>query len=621
MGHSFLIEKGLEGAIPLFVSLQEKAQIEENGWDKGGLWLVEPKKGEELPLEHASDRGGIHLVKFPYVGLERLAQAYIHAMAAYIGLSHEEALLFEDAFKAWRRQKDIAFSPDLKQKFLEKSLERLHKPTLLTELSEKEKEGIYQRDYTKAGADKGGVISFRSRRLRIKKALMYGLVNLMTVMLLSARAPAQTPSDVFIQTAQSTQEGWEGWKPEPFQMQLPKAPKLPPPPDMNEKLMLNDELKKYVLEYVKGHGADPEAFILDKLRRYNTLVLGELHTSVDVNINLLMLKEMIPDLKALGLTHFVAEVDPEIFDEYLKYGTGIFEGYSYEWHDLVDSMLKSGIKVIPVMPYESGDAGSMDKVKDEIYDKDPEAKVLFYIGNMHASTRNKAKNSLLISDGDRKHGGEKVFWLGRLLKNYLGEENCCSICIKRTGDNQRHRPMSEPVFDHLVDIAEGNTGSFAIDLSDPVFKKVFLDGRLLGITVTGSYQENYDGFIFLEDEDYPVPAGTTYPFEIGFGFENEKESAAVNYIEYGNLVYYVSKDKALVWEGFDLEAVEDLEKESVIRAPNIAEFREFLLLIEKELNKEQERLHPHTILIDVYRHILDRFKDAEEEKLNNIFKE
>jgi hypothetical protein len=85
--HQFLQANGLGAAIPLLIKLQED-----------GLWLVTPKKGEPLPLEHTSDKG-IHIVDFPD---EDIAKAYAHAIAAYIGLPHWMARPFEEAFAEWR---------------------------------------------------------------------------------------------------------------------------------------------------------------------------------------------------------------------------------------------------------------------------------------------------------------------------------------------------------------------------------------------------------------------------------------------------------------------------------------------------------------------------------------
>lgn len=146
--HAYLEANGLGETISLFKGLQEKAQVDTPNWDKGGLWLVEAKKGEALPLEHASDRGGIHLVRFPgYTGHKRLAKAYAHGIAAYIGLTHKEAKIFEKAFYRWQVRGELTLSEGLKNKFIKMSKEREDNPYLLSQLSEKEKEGIYKRDY------------------------------------------------------------------------------------------------------------------------------------------------------------------------------------------------------------------------------------------------------------------------------------------------------------------------------------------------------------------------------------------------------------------------------------------------------------------------------------------
>jgi len=144
--HDFLKDNGFsEDEIALFTSLQERAIIEVPGWDKGGLWLVIPNKDEALPDEHASDRGGVHIMAYPDADL---ARSYVHGMAAYVGLSHEQAGDLEKAFIEWRKGKN-AISGELKRAFSDAIEKRKHDPLLLTRLSEKERENMYARDYTK----------------------------------------------------------------------------------------------------------------------------------------------------------------------------------------------------------------------------------------------------------------------------------------------------------------------------------------------------------------------------------------------------------------------------------------------------------------------------------------
>jgi hypothetical protein len=144
--HNFLEANGFsKNEIVLFTSLQERAIIEVPGWDKGGLWLVTPNKDETLPYEHASDRGGMHIVAYPDADL---ARSYVHGMAAYVGLSHDQAEALENAFIAWRNEKK-PIPEELKEKFRERIKGRNEDPLLLTHLSEREKEETYQRDYAR----------------------------------------------------------------------------------------------------------------------------------------------------------------------------------------------------------------------------------------------------------------------------------------------------------------------------------------------------------------------------------------------------------------------------------------------------------------------------------------
>ena len=144
--HNFLKANGFnEDEIGLFVALQDRAIIEVQGWDKGGLWLVTPNKDQALPDEHASDRGGIHIVNYPDTDL---ACSYIHGIAAYVGLTHEKSATLEDAFIKWRNEAN-PMSEELKKEFQEGIEARNRDSLLLTHLSELEKQGIYQRDYTK----------------------------------------------------------------------------------------------------------------------------------------------------------------------------------------------------------------------------------------------------------------------------------------------------------------------------------------------------------------------------------------------------------------------------------------------------------------------------------------
>lgn len=141
--HEFLIANGLSESVPLFEELQKQAAIEVKGWDKGGLWLVTPKKGEPLPPEHASDRGGIHIVDFPG---QDLTCSYVHGIAAYLGFSHDEgefnSQVFEEAFARWNRDHRETLSDDFREEFLKRLEERKANPRLLTDLSETQR-----RDY------------------------------------------------------------------------------------------------------------------------------------------------------------------------------------------------------------------------------------------------------------------------------------------------------------------------------------------------------------------------------------------------------------------------------------------------------------------------------------------
>ncbi|MBU1853710.1 MAG: LuxR C-terminal-related transcriptional regulator [Candidatus Omnitrophica bacterium] len=150
--HEFLRANGLGDTLDLFEGLEERAAVEIPGRDKGGRWYVVPVPGEELPPEHASDAGGIHIVAFPG---EDLARAYAHGMAAYLGLSHSMAVAFEGAFAAWRDEKE-AMTPALKIFFREAIQKRLENPNLLTELSKREEDGVYLRDYTLPAASLEG---------------------------------------------------------------------------------------------------------------------------------------------------------------------------------------------------------------------------------------------------------------------------------------------------------------------------------------------------------------------------------------------------------------------------------------------------------------------------------
>ncbi|MFH1782753.1 MAG: hypothetical protein ABH848_03955 [Candidatus Omnitrophota bacterium] len=153
--HNALKNNSLGDTIDIFKALQGQKVFTtglEGNWREGGLWLVDPKEDEPLPDEHASDFGGIHIVKYPDVDLRK---AYAHAMAAYVGFTHKEADKFAKGIIAWI-DKGTPLSQDLIELFRKASINRRNDSFLLTKLSRQEdpeKKETLKRDYTMPGKD------------------------------------------------------------------------------------------------------------------------------------------------------------------------------------------------------------------------------------------------------------------------------------------------------------------------------------------------------------------------------------------------------------------------------------------------------------------------------------
>lgn len=185
--------------------------------------------------------------------------------------------------------------------------------------------------------------------------------------------------------------------------------------DADRKRLESEEVKPELIEAISKKlnavGKDPQTAILDAVKSNRVVALGETHVSPNG------LQEdgiaLIPKMKEAGLTHLAVEIRKSqqgMLDEFLQgkissdeFKTRFFEthdhkGHGDDWLKLMKTAHNAGIKVVAVDDYKNLDKieylgisketatqrdKSMSGMIGDILDKDPKAKVLFWVGADH----------------------------------------------------------------------------------------------------------------------------------------------------------------------------------------------------------------------------------------------
>lgn len=181
-------------------------------------------------------------------------------------------------------------------------------------------------------------------------------------------------------------------------------------------------------------GQEPRQMILEAVRNSRVTAIGETHTQP----NGLQRDgaQLIPEMKRAGLTHLAVEINKDqqgLLDDFLKgkitrdqfkqkfFGSADTNGQGDDWLQMAKAAHEAGIKVVAVDNYRDDSSidirgfdqktaaqrdGSMASMIGDILDKDPKAKVLFWVGSDHLEAGigrygNQTAGELLRQKADR----------------------------------------------------------------------------------------------------------------------------------------------------------------------------------------------------------------------------
>jgi hypothetical protein len=162
----------------------------------------------------------------------------------------------------------------------------------------------------------------------------------------------------------------------------------------------NDTSSKDMVKFGHNFLVDPSSYVLEKLKISDVVLLGTKHRQKDI---LDFISGILPRLHEAGVSHIGLEIASDqqpYIDHYMESGIGTNDIRLHhsidcpEYRDLLKAIRKSGQKNVlkpvaldlPPSLYESrwNRDEYMAKTICNVFDKNPDAKLLVIVGNLHA---------------------------------------------------------------------------------------------------------------------------------------------------------------------------------------------------------------------------------------------